>query len=56
VSHLEWVQAISGMYWEEDQVVYELERKMLKALTNVWEIHKKRDVTFRCAAYIAAIE
>ncbi len=56
VSHLEWVQALSGLYWEEDQVNYELERKMVKAFKSVWQIHNKRDVSFRCAAYIAAIE
>ncbi len=56
VSHLEWVQAMSGLYWEEEQVNYELERKMIKAFNSVWQIHNQRDVSFRCAAYIVAIE
>ena len=56
VSHLEWVQAMSGLYWEEEQVNFELERKMVKAFNTVWKIHNQRNVTFRCAAYIAAIE
>ena len=56
VSHLEWVQAMTGLYWEEEQVNYELERKMVKAFNSVWQIHDQRDVSFRCAAYIVAIE
>lgn len=56
VSHLEWVQAISGLYWEEDQVNNELERKMVKAFKEVWEKQVQRNVSFRCTAYIIAIK
>lgn len=56
VSHLEWVQAMSGLYWEEDQVNAELERKMVKAFREVWEKAIERQVSFRCASYIVAIE
>jgi glutamate dehydrogenase (NAD(P)+) len=56
VSHLEWVQAISGLYWEEEQVNTELERKMVKAFKEVWKRSTERNVSFRCAAYIVAIE
>jgi len=56
VSHLEWVQALSGLYWEENQVNAELERKMVKAFKEVWKEATQRNVTFRCAAYIVAIE
>lgn len=56
VSHLEWVQALSGLYWEEDQVNAELERKMVKAFKQVWENAQKRKISLRCAAYVVAIE
>jgi glutamate dehydrogenase/leucine dehydrogenase len=56
VSHLEWVQAMSGLYWEEDRVNAELERKMVKAFKEVWENSRSRNITFRCAAYVVAIE
>jgi glutamate dehydrogenase (NAD(P)+) len=56
VSHLEWVQAMSGLYWEEERVNDELERKMVKAFNEVWECAKQRDISLRCAAYIVAIE
>ncbi|MGD2245997.1 MAG: Glu/Leu/Phe/Val dehydrogenase [Candidatus Aminicenantes bacterium] len=56
VSHLEWVQALSGLFWEEEQVNAELERKMVKSCKKVWEISKQKNVSLRCAAYIVAIE
>lgn len=56
VSHLEWVQALSGLYWEEEQVNAKLEHKMVKAFKVVWESANKRNVAFRCAAYVVAIE
>ncbi len=56
VSHLEWVQAISGLYWEAEQVNAELERKMVKAFKEVWAEATERNVSFRCAAYIVAID
>jgi glutamate dehydrogenase/leucine dehydrogenase len=55
VSHLEWVQALSGLYWEEDQVNAELERKMVKAFKEVWREATQRKISYRCAAYIVAI-
>ena len=56
VSHLEWAQALSGLYWEEEQVNAELERKMIKAFKEVWGKAAKRTVSLRCAAYLVAIE
>lgn len=56
VSHLEWVQALSGLYWEKEQVNTELERKMVKAFKEVWDRIQKTKISFRCAAYSVAIE
>jgi glutamate dehydrogenase/leucine dehydrogenase len=56
VSHLEWVQAISGLYWEEERVNAELERKLVKAFKEVWDNSQNRNVALRCAAYVVAIE
>ena len=56
VSHLEWVQALSGLFWEEDQVNKELERKMVKAFKEVWEKSVQKTVSLRCAAYLVALE
>jgi glutamate dehydrogenase/leucine dehydrogenase len=56
VSHLEWVQALSGLSWEEEQVNRELERKMVKAFGEVWQKATERKTSLRCAAYLVAIE
>lgn len=56
VSHLEWVQALSGLYWDEEKVNAELERKMVRAFKEVWEVAKKKKISLRCAAYVVAIE
>lgn len=56
VSHLEWVQAMTGLYWEEEHVNAELERKMVKAFKEVWERSIKKKISLRCAAYSVAIE
>ncbi len=56
VSHLEWVQALSGLFWEEDQVNAELERKMVKSFAEVWKRNNRKNIPLRCAAYIVAIE
>jgi len=56
VSHLEWVQALSGLYWDEEKVNAELEKKMVKAFKEVWEVAKKKKIGLRCVAYVVAIE
>jgi glutamate dehydrogenase (NAD(P)+) len=56
VSHLEWVQALSGLFWEENQVNKELERKMVRAFKEVWEKSVQKPVSLRCAAYLIALE
>jgi len=56
VSHLEWVQALSGLFWEEDQVNAELERKMVKSFQDVWKRSTQKNISLRCAAYSVAIE
>jgi glutamate dehydrogenase (NAD(P)+) len=56
VSHLEWVQALSGLFWEEDQVNAELERKMVKSFQDVWKRSTQKKISLRCAAYSVAIE
>ena len=56
VSHLEWAQALSGLFWEEEQVNTELEKKMVKSFKQVWDVAIRRKIPFRCAAYLIAIE
>ncbi|MCX7995254.1 MAG: Glu/Leu/Phe/Val dehydrogenase [candidate division WOR-3 bacterium] len=55
VSHFEWVQALSGLYWEEKEVNERLENKLVKTFNEVWEISKKMNVSLRIAAYMVAL-
>ncbi len=56
VSHLEWVQALSGIQWEEDEINKRLERKLVGAFDKVWKKAQEKNVSLRTAAYIVAIE
>ncbi len=56
VSHLEWVQALSGLYWEAEEVNTHMERSMVRAFNKVWEKSREVSVSLRTAAYIVAIE
>jgi glutamate dehydrogenase len=61
VSYFEWVQNLSGVSWEEDDVRIKLECVMTEAFNNAWrewsDIKKiKGDgVTFRMGAYAVAV-
>jgi len=56
VSHFEWVQALSGLYWEEKEVNERLENKLVKTFNEVWDKANKMKVNLRTAAYIVALE
>ncbi|MEO0161582.1 MAG: Glu/Leu/Phe/Val dehydrogenase [candidate division WOR-3 bacterium] len=55
VSHFEWVQALSGLYWEEKEVNERLENKLVKTFNEVWDTAKRMNVSLRVAAYIVAL-
>jgi len=55
VSHFEWVQALSGLYWEEKEVNERLENKLIKTFSEVWKTSKKMQTSLRVAAYIVAL-
>lgn len=56
VSHYEWVQALSGMYWEEQEVNERLEKKLVKTFKEVWDKAKNMKISLRTAAYVVALE
>ena len=55
VSYFEWVQDRHGYFWEEHEVNYRLEAKMVQAFKAVLETAQKYNVDMRVAAYIVAI-
>jgi glutamate dehydrogenase (NAD(P)+) len=56
VSHLEWVQAVSGLYWEEEEINQRLEKRLVRTFDEVWYKMQERKVSLRTAAYIVALE
>lgn len=55
VSYFEWVQNLQNYYWSEEEVNEKLDRLMVKAFNDVWEMAAKFSVTHRVAAYMVAI-
>ena len=56
VSYFEWLQDLNHRSWSLERVHDELESEMLDAWTAVCEEVESRDVTWRDAAYIVALE
>ncbi|MFC4356514.1 glutamate dehydrogenase GdhB [Halobium salinum] len=56
VSYFEWLQDINRRQWSLDRVHEELESEMLKAWDAVRREVDDRDVTWRDAAYVVALE
>lgn len=55
-SHLEWVQALSGLYWEDEEINRRLENRLVKCFDKTWKKAQEKNVSLRIAAYIVAIE
>ena len=56
VSYFEWLQDINRRSWSLERVNRELEEEMLKAWNAVREEYEARDVSWRDAAYIVALD
>ena len=55
VSHFEWVQNRSGLYWKLDKVEEELRSRITTEAETIYDIAQKHTVSFRTAAYIHAL-
>lgn len=55
VSYFEWVQNVSGLYWEESEVHERLDKKMTKAFADVYDMAQEYKTDMRTAAYMVAI-
>ncbi|MDS0300094.1 Glu/Leu/Phe/Val dehydrogenase [Halogeometricum sp. S1BR25-6] len=56
VSYFEWLQDINRRQWTLDRVHEELESQMLSAWDDVRAQYEDKDVTWRNAAYVVALE
>jgi len=55
VSYFEWVQNLTGYYWDLDRIHQRLDKKMTAAFNEVYERGHGAEVTYRQAAYIVAV-
>jgi glutamate dehydrogenase (NADP+) len=55
VSHLEWVQNKTGLYWSLADVRGRLEETMERQSDAVWRIHEDEGVSLRTAAYLLGL-
>ncbi|MBI4130798.1 Glu/Leu/Phe/Val dehydrogenase [Candidatus Roizmanbacteria bacterium] len=56
VSYFEWVQGRMGYYWEEQEVLEKLEKKMKEAFGQVWNISHEKNIPLRTASYLLALQ
>ncbi len=56
VSYLEWVQNRMGYYWSKERVNEDLERIMVKAFDEVYDMAQSYKVNMRIAAFMLAIQ
>ncbi len=55
VSYFEWVQNLMNYYWPEQEVNEKLERIMVNAFINLWQMATDKKVDMRAATYLVAI-
>ncbi|WP_353893663.1 Glu/Leu/Phe/Val dehydrogenase [Proteinivorax hydrogeniformans] len=56
VSYFEWVQNKTGYYWDYDEVTQKLEKMMVNAFKDIFDMHQKNQVDIREAAFLIAIK
>lgn len=56
IAYLEWVQNNYGYYWDEETVVDNQKKMMIKAVNEVWKIKEEYDTSMRMAAYMYSVK
>jgi len=56
VSYFEWVQGIQELFWSEEQVVNELQKRMVTAFGEVYDYAQTEKMDMRNAAYAIALQ
>ena len=56
VSYFEWVQGLQEFFWTEDDVNEKLERIIVGAFNEVWQLSRQRNLPLRLAAYLIAVQ
>src|SRR5258706_3116387 len=55
VSYFEWVQGLQSFFWDEIDVNAKLEKIIVNAFDQVYQLSKERNVSMRLAAYLLAV-
>jgi len=56
VSYFEWVQDLNRDFWEEDEVNVRLEKKMVRAFNEVYDMAQKEKCHLRTGAYLLSVQ
>ncbi len=56
VSYFEWVQGLQEFFWDEYDINEKLERIIVGAFNQVWQMATERRLTLRTAAYLLAVQ
>jgi len=56
VSYFEWVQGLQEFFWDERDVNEKLDRIIVGAFNQVWQMATERRLTLRTAAYLLAVQ
>jgi glutamate dehydrogenase (NAD(P)+) len=56
VSYFEWVQGLQEYFWKEEEVNAKLKEIVGRAFEETWDVHQRRDISMRLAAYGLAVE
>jgi glutamate dehydrogenase (NAD(P)+) len=56
VSYFEWVQGLQELFWTEGEVNDRLQGIVAKAFDETWELHERRTLPLRLAAYGLGVE
>jgi glutamate dehydrogenase (NAD(P)+) len=56
VSYFEWVQGLQEFFWDEGDVNEKLERIIVGAFNQVWQMASDRKLPLRTAAYLQAVQ
>jgi glutamate dehydrogenase (NAD(P)+) len=56
VSYFEWVQDLQCFFWDEAEVIQNLERIMTRSFRQVWDFSQEQNVPMRLGAYMLAVE
>lgn len=55
VSYFEWIQNITGEYWDLETIRRKLDLKMTKAFHDVYRVSREKKIHMRDAAYVLAV-